>query len=73
MTEKERVLNIVCCYLQNSGKIINDVDEFSEFDENLPTLIKGQWGSLVDFFNDLAEHALKSPMEGRKGANKENL
>jgi len=60
MDEKERALNIVSKYLKDSNEILQTVEEFGKFEDDLPVLIKQIWESQNDFFNDLAHFMLSN-------------
>ncbi|MBL6991918.1 MAG: hypothetical protein ISR65_19200 [Bacteriovoracaceae bacterium] len=54
MNEKEKILNIVLKNLKDNLEILESVDAFEIYDHNLPVMIKENWNSQNDFFNDLA-------------------
>jgi len=64
MSEKERILNLIYEYLIENGEIIYNINDFDKYEQSLSRMIRENWNSQYEFFNELAEFGLKSKKIG---------
>ena len=63
MSEKERILNIIYKYLTESGEVVNNINDFDKYEPYLSSMIRNNWHSQNEFFNELAEFGLKGKID----------
>ena len=60
MNDKEKILDTIFRYLKESDVIIKNVADFAKYESSLPDMIKNNWNSQNEFFNEIAEFGLKA-------------
>ena len=58
MNEKEKILNIIYKYITKSGEVVNNINDFDKYEPSLSDMIRSNWNSQNEFFNELAEFGL---------------
>jgi hypothetical protein len=65
MNEKDRILNIVFNYLKEDGATLESINELDKYEESLTRMVKDNWASKNDFFNDLANICFEDKLESK--------